>query len=180
VRGIAMPPHPDQAKWFTEEILPHERVLRAHLRGAFPAVRDVDDVVQESFLRVWRARAAQPVRQARAFLFRVARNLALDLVRREARSPLVPVADPAALGVADERADAIAGLDDARRIELLTEAVGALPPRCREIFLLCQVEGRPQREVARQLSLSENTVAVQSARGLQRCEAFVRRRLRQP
>jgi DNA-directed RNA polymerase specialized sigma24 family protein len=43
--------------------------------------------------------------------------------------------------------------------------------------VLCQLEGRPQREVAERLGLSENTVAVQSARGLQRCEEFVRRRL---
>jgi len=49
--------------------------------------------------------------------------------------------------------------------------------RCREIFVLCQLEGLPQRVVAVRLGLSENTVAVQSARGLQRCEAYVRRRL---
>jgi hypothetical protein len=64
-----MPPHIDQnplpapipARWFAEEVQPHEASLRAYMRGAFPMVRDVDDVVQESYLRVWRARAAQPI-----------------------------------------------------------------------------------------------------------------------
>jgi DNA-directed RNA polymerase specialized sigma24 family protein len=66
------PPDSDNARWFAEEVLPHDRALRGYLRGSFPAVRDVEDVVQESYLRIWRTRAAQPIRSARGFLFRIA------------------------------------------------------------------------------------------------------------
>lgn len=52
-----MPPcDPETAHWFTEHVHPHDAQLKAYLRGAFPAVRDVEDVVQESYLRVWRVR----------------------------------------------------------------------------------------------------------------------------
>jgi len=84
-----MPPHTEQARWFSEEVLPHDPQLKAYLRGAFPSVRDVEDVVQESYLRVWCARATQPIQSTRAFLFRVARNLALDFVRHERASPII-------------------------------------------------------------------------------------------
>jgi RNA polymerase sigma-70 factor (ECF subfamily) len=176
VRGIAMPPHPDQAKWFTEEILPHERVLRAHLRGAFPAVRDVDDVVQESFLRVWRARAAQPVGLARAFLFRVARNLALDLVRRERVSPVTAVADPAALPVAAPEIGVETALAEAERLRLLGDAIAALPPRSRELIVLCKIDGLTHREAAARLGLAPKTVDEHIHRGLRRLGAELRAR----
>ena len=49
-------------RWFLHEIHPHEGQLKAYLRKAYPAVPDPADIVQESFLRVWKARAAAPVR----------------------------------------------------------------------------------------------------------------------
>jgi DNA-directed RNA polymerase specialized sigma24 family protein len=83
------PPAAALHAWFAKEVQPHDAQLKAYLRGAFPSVRDVDDVVQESYLRVWLARATQPIQSTRAFLFRVARNLALDFVRHERASPIV-------------------------------------------------------------------------------------------
>jgi len=83
-------------------VLPHNAQLKAYLHGAFPSVRDVDDVVQESFVRVWIARTAPPIRCARGFLFRVAQRLALDQVRRNRISPVVAVGDLAALSVVED------------------------------------------------------------------------------
>ena len=42
------PPSPkaDSARWFAEEVQPHEPALRAYLRGSFPKIDDVDDLVQ--------------------------------------------------------------------------------------------------------------------------------------
>ena len=73
----------DNTRWFTEEVQPDGPQLRSYLRGSFPTVRVLDDVVQESCLRVWKSRATRPIQSAKAFLFAVARRLALDLVRRE-------------------------------------------------------------------------------------------------
>ena len=64
---------------------------------------DVDDVVQESYLRVWKARTTRPIESAKAFLFTVARRLALDFVRRKRRSPFLAVKDSEALFVLKER-----------------------------------------------------------------------------
>lgn len=173
-------PNPEQTRWFEDEVQPHDARLRAYLRSAFPGVRDVDDVVQESYLRLWRTHAVRPIRLAKAFLFTVARRIAIDLVRRERRAPFVSVKDPGQLLVLDAAPDAASNEESQMEIQLLTEAVDALPRRCREIFSLCQIEGLTQAEVARRLGLSENTVAVQASRGLQRCEEYVRRRLNRP
>lgn len=165
-----------ESRWFAEEVHPHGGALRSYLRRSFPAVRDVDDVVQESYLRVWTARAGQPIRCARAFLFKVARHVALDLVRRHRASPIAEVRDFDALSVVEDKPNAADALSTAEKIQLIAEAIAALPPRCREIIVRRKLQGVSQREVAAQLGLSEKTVEVQVARGVRRCEEFVRAR----
>lgn len=173
-----MPPHPDQARWFSEQVLPHDPQLKAYLRSSFPGVRDVDDVVQESYLRLWRWRAVQPIRSAKAFLFHVARNVALNRVARDRRSPILPagVGETGARAVLDSSADAAEHAAREETLRLLAEALAALPPRCREITVLRKLHSIPQREIATRLGLSEKTVEEQVSRGVRRCEAYLRRR----
>ena len=163
--------------WFSQEVHSHDASLRSYLRGAFPTVRDLDDLVQESYLRIWKARAARPINSANAFLFTVARHLALNTLRRERRSPIIAVKDLSRLFVPDHSPDASAAAALAQEIELLVGAIAALPPRCREIFILRRLRGVPQKEIALCLGVSEQTVQVQAARGLRRIELHLRRRL---
>lgn len=50
---VSSPPNasaPPSSAWFTDEVQPHDVSLKAYLRGSFLTVRDVDDIVQESYL----------------------------------------------------------------------------------------------------------------------------------
>ncbi len=170
------PRETDHSRWFVEEMHPHESSLRSYLHGSFPAVRDVDDVVQESFLRVWRARAAQPIASARAFLFKVARHLALDVLRHERRSPIDPVGDLATLNVSEERRAVAATVSRNEKIQLLVAAIDGLPPKCRQVVILRKLKFVPQREVATQLGISEKGVEIQLTRGLARCRDYLQKR----
>lgn len=171
----AQPSTVDLARWFADEVQPHDAHLKAYVRGAFPAVRDVEDVVQESYLRVWRARARQPIQSARAFLFRVARNLALDFARHERTSPITSMGSLGELPVIEERTGAVELLNREEKGRLLGRALANLPNRCREIVFLHKIKGFSQAEVAVRFGLSEKTVANQVALGVKRCEAFFRR-----
>jgi len=162
--------------WFTAEVQPHEPALRGYLRGSFPAVRDVDDVVQESFLRVWRARAAHPIASAKAFLFQVARRLAVDAVRRERHSFVGEVRDLDDSGVSLGAHSAAETAVETERVRLLSDAVETLPIRCRQIFIMRKLQDISQRETAERLGLSERTVEVQVARAMKRCAEYLRRR----
>ncbi len=164
------------ARWFEEQVHPHGAQLRAWLRGTFPAVRDVDDVVQESYLRVWKARAARPIASAKSFLFSVARHLAIDLVRRDRASPVEALPDLDVLSVLDDGPGVAESACTREEIALLAQAFLALPPRCREVMLLRQIEGVPQKEIARRLGLSELTVQTHVVHGLRKIEDFMRRR----
>jgi DNA-directed RNA polymerase specialized sigma24 family protein len=55
------PQDAETARWFEEHVRPHESSLRAWLRSRFPKVSDANDLVQDSFIRLLRAREAGPV-----------------------------------------------------------------------------------------------------------------------
>lgn len=169
-------PTSDRLRWFVEHLQPHEASLRAYLHGSFPAVRDVDDVVQESFLRVWRARAAQPIVSARGFLFRVARHLAIDRLREDRRSPIEAVGDLADLPVSEDQPTVSDAVSRNEKIQLLVAAIDRLPAKCREVVVLRKLHLLPQREVAERLGISEKGVEIQLSRGLARCRDYLRAR----
>lgn len=166
----------EQVQWFAEQVQPHEAALKSYLRHTYPVVRDVDDVVQESYLRVWRERGTRPVQFAKAFLFKVARHLAIDLARRRKIFPEESVGDFEQLHVIEERSEVVDTINRQEKSRLLAEAIDRLPTRCREIVILRKLHALPQREVALRLGLAEKTVESQLARGLKRCEVYLRKR----
>lgn len=157
-------------RWFLHEVHPHADVLRAYLRKAYPSVPDPSDIVQESFLRVWRARASAPVRSAKAFLFQVARRLAIDVIRRRQVSGDNAVCETDVRSVLDDGPDAAEAACRNEELWLLAQAIAALPARCREVMILRKIEGLSQRDIAVRLGITEGTVQVHVGRGLRQLE----------
>lgn len=168
-----MPPPPsEQSQWFAREVQPHERTLRSWLRGKFPSLPDVDDIVQESYMRLLRARESGKVGYAKAYLFTTARNFALDLFRRREVVSIEPVADLATWPVAEDRPDVADAVSRQQELDLLAEAVRGLPDRCRQVMTLRLLYGLSHREIAAELRISEHTVKAQLAKGMRRCTEF--------
>jgi len=106
---LTLSPHSSKhARWFAEEVQPHESSLRSYLRHTFPSLSDVDDVVQESHARLLRAHDAGRITYAKAFLFTTARNAALDFFRRRKLVTIETVGDLSGLTVYDDAPDAAA------------------------------------------------------------------------
>jgi RNA polymerase sigma-70 factor (ECF subfamily) len=167
--GLPAPEH-DTTRWFAEEVQPNDSSLRAYLRHAFPTVHDVDDLVQESYLRIWKVRASRPVHSARSFLFKIARRLAIDVLRRRRTSRIESVPDLMSLPVADARPGVVESASLEEELWLLTRALHALPPRCREVMVLRKIEGLSQKEIAARLGVTEGTVQVHVVQGLRKLE----------
>jgi RNA polymerase sigma factor (sigma-70 family) len=172
-----MPPaDPALARWYGEEVQPHEAPLQAWLAGRFPNVADVDDIVQESVLRVLRARGNGPILSPKSLLFVAARNLALNRLRDAQRKPVQPLADFDLGGVLDEHEDIRETVARLEEFRVLIEAIQSLPQRCRQVMTLRRIYGLSQKEVAAQLGISEHTVEAQSTIGLDKCSEFFRAR----
>lgn len=162
----------DQARWFAEEVQPHESSLRSYLRGVFPNLPDVDDLVQESYARLIRARQSGRVVYAKAFLFTTARNAALDFFRRRKVVSITGMDDIATLEVADERPETGEAVSRQQELTLLAAAVRGLPDRCRQVLTLRLLYGNSHKEIAVELGISEHTVKAQLAKGMRRCADY--------
>ena len=168
------PQNTEQARWFTEEVHPHEPALRAYLRNSFPDATDVDDLVQESYMRILRARKVGPITNAKAYLFATARNVALAIFRRPRIFSNNSITDYAARGILEEGPDAAEICCTKQDVGFLLDAIDALPSRCREIFILRKLQRVSQKDIAERLGLSEQTVQVQIARGAKKCAQYLR------
>ena len=160
-------------QWFSEEIQPHESSLRSFLHRIFPSLPDIDDLVQESYARLIRAREAGRVSYAKAFLFTTARNAALDIFRRRQIVQIDGVTDIEELSVVEDRPDAAKTVSRQEELSLLAEAVKTLPVRCRQVVTLRMLYAMSHKEIAAELGISDQTVKAQLAKGMRRCAGYL-------
>jgi RNA polymerase sigma factor (sigma-70 family) len=159
-------------RWFDQEVHPLNDQLKAYLHNSFPDVKDADDVLQESYLRIWKIRAKQPIRSVKAYLYTLVRNLAIDSIRRKNRLKTDAITHNSHQIIDEEIPYPADILNKDEKISLLVEAFASLPKRCGQILFLHKIKGLSQHEVASKLGLTEKTVANQIGIGIKRCEKF--------
>ena len=143
--------------------------LRRYLLRQLGSVDAAEDAVQETFLRMLRYRAIDNPGERRALLFRVAASVVADS-RRNAKSRRVN--DHCALDDQELVSDVPQPdryLANHQNIVALQRAILALPPRCREVFLLHRFEGLSYRDIAHRFGTSERTVENQISHALAVC-----------
>lgn len=171
--GGAARPIDDLSRWFEYEIRPLENMLRQYLRGRFPTL-EVDDVMQESYFRLFKVHGATPIRNPRGFLIGIARHVAHELLRRRRLFSVVPVDElheSASMATTGDVAEAI---NRQQELDLVAAAINALPDRCREIVARRTLQRMSYADIARELGLAEDTVRVQMARGIKKCVHHLR------
>lgn len=167
---------PGTQQWFKQELQPHEPQLRAWLRSRFPSERDIDDIVQESYMRVLRAQENAPIESPKAFLFATARNLALGHIRHRHVARTDSLAEIDEVGVLDDGVDPSDAAVHRQELEILTHAIQSLPTRCRQVITLRKIYGLSQKEVAAELGISEHTVEAQGTIGLRKLAQYFEER----
>ncbi len=154
----------DLDEWFIHEILPVEGALMRYLRRNWRDASEWPDLRQEVYARVYEAaRGGYPERPA-AFVLATARNLLVDRARK---SQVVSIEAFAELDdMATDELTPERHASGRAELEVLVEAIEALPPRCREVVVRRKVDGLSQREVAQEMGITEDTVERQIANGM--------------
>jgi len=150
----------------------HAPWLAARLRAVLPAA-DVEDVLQETFLAVWRgARGFRLEGSVGGWLWGVARRQAAGWLRRrgpaELLLPAVEAADGRGAGDPAEAALSAAEVADAVKV------LGPEGSVVREVWRLLYVEDRTVAEVAELMGVAEGTVKSRAYRARQLMRAALR------
>ncbi|MDV6330233.1 RNA polymerase sigma factor [Asticcacaulis sp. 201] len=148
------------------QILPHEADLRQWLLRLGVKAHELDDIVQDVYCRLLRLERFEHIEDPRAYLFRSARNVLLEQVRRNRVVSIVTVQNLDELGIADMGASPEAAAGSRAELTRVLGLIEALPERCRRVFELRKVHGLSQAETARAMSISENIVEKETAKGL--------------
>lgn len=167
-----IPEEISQNHWFAKNVEPHESMLRAWLRGRYANDGDIDDIVQESYLRVLRAKETTEIKSPKTFLFTIARNVAISHRRRLKTSACEPIVESANSNVIDISEAIPEVVSRNQEYELLKKAIATLPEKRRKIFIMRQIHGKTQKEIARELGISTHTVSAQLTNGLHKCLAY--------
>lgn len=156
----------ERQRWFLRNILPHEAALRGWLSRSAPTGVEPDDVIQEAYTILAELETVETIRHPRAYLFQVARSIVVRHVRRARIVSIHAVDDLERLEHPDDAASPEQYAIDRDDLRQLALAIAAMPPKTREAFVLRRVRSLPQREVAAQMRISENTVETHISRGV--------------
>lgn len=127
------------------------------------------DLTQETYLRVAGLSENTTLLNPRAYLFTTARHVLVDHWR-SARTRHEASANETVMARTPDPAPAIdTVLLSREELDILAQAVDALPPRTREVFRLHKFEQLSYAEIAQQLGMARNTVMVHMTRALARC-----------
>lgn len=159
-----------------ETYLENEAALKRFLRRFIKSREGADDLAQEAFLRAFAAESERAIASPKAFLFKVARNLALNELARQSSATTQPLGDFEGQAVLEDSSQAAVddAVDGRERIRMLARAIAALPPQCAKVFVLRKMQGLSQKEIAARLNISVRTVENHVALGLVRCKAYMR------
>jgi RNA polymerase sigma factor (sigma-70 family) len=162
--------------WFLNQIFRHRADLQRYLQQFTSGAEDIEDLIQETYVRVYSLPDYQALDSPKAYLFTIARNLAVERVRRVTNHATDSVADVEALNVFSEESAADVQLDAQRRFESFCTAVDSLPPMCRRAFVLRKVYKLSHSEIAEVLGVSPSTIEKHVGKGLRRCRDYLRER----
>lgn len=153
-------------QWFMQEVLPLEPILTRFLQRNWRNETEIGDLRQEAYARVYEAAQRERPQLVKPFLFQVARHLMIDRLRRQSVVNLESLVDFDWLNVSDDKPSIEAYVAARQELRLLQAALDKLPPRCRQVVLMRKVDGLSQREVAKKMGITIETVENQVAKGM--------------
>ena len=163
---------------FNRVMAEHAGALKGFAARMLGDELQAEDITQDAFLAYYRHMHEVPENATRPWLFRVARNLCLDLLRRRKFKLRlfrdVQRDDDLELIPADQqgpRPDELAHTEEAR--QAIEEAIQNLPVKFREAFVLCEVQGLSYEEAAGIMGCPVKTVSTRLFRARQRFRASV-------
>jgi len=150
-----------------------EKPLKRFLSRFFSRPEDIDDLAQEAFLRAFDAGRDKDIRSPKAYLYRVARNIALRDLSKKSRQLTDYLEDAGGDNALGLEASCEEELIAQQKLEQCCKAIADLPEQCRRVFLLRKIHAHSHKEIAQQLEISPRTVEKHITKGIDRFTQYM-------
>ncbi|TAJ84774.1 RNA polymerase sigma factor [Reyranella sp.] len=147
--------------------LAHRRELQTYLNRRLRDREMAADLTQETFLRFAEQGSRTTIVDDRSYLYRTARNLAIDHVRRIGRHRTDSTTHDDLADLPENLPGPEQIVDGRQRLDRLRTIVEGLPKRTRQVFVLNRIEGLTYSEIAGRLGISISSVQKHLASALQ-------------
>lgn len=163
-------------KRFEEVFLECYASLKSVVSRYLKRPEDVEDIVQEVFVRTYEAKRKSRILNLRAYLFTTARNLSLKHRALHANKMTGQLEDLGISEVYDYRTTLESRYEANEQFSIFCEAVRELPPQCRRVLILKKVYGLSHAEIAARLNITVSTSNQHLARAIAKCTLYMQDR----
>lgn len=170
----AEPERPHSA--VTAAFLESSTFLKKFLARFLRVPQDIEDVAQEAYLRAYTAERRELIEQPTAFLFRVAKNLALTRLSRKSQQITGYIEEACSNAETRLAAGSDEEIEAQQCLGLYCEAIASLPEKCRQVFLLRKVHGLTHQEIGEHMNLSISSVEKYLRQGILVCRTHLQQR----
>lgn len=142
---------------------------------------EVEDIVQETFVRLCQVKSKGAIRQPQSYMFRTAKNLAIDHNKRSESRLATATNSFDEVSAAEfmrspETDNTYAQVLSDEEFVLFCEAVRELPKQCRRAFVLKKVYGYTLKEIMAEMGVGQPTVETHIVNGTKKCVQYLRER----
>jgi len=165
----------DKNQFLAELVGEHGRALEKYLARKLDSPEDAAEVAQEAFMRLHRMESPQQLDNARAFLFQVATNLAVDQLRRRklhfryirVEKSQAPEGEPVDINASAASPEQIIGARE--KLRAIYAAVDEMPLKVKQAFLLHRRSGLSYNDIAEEMQVSVSSVEKYILQALKHC-----------
>lgn len=169
----AREPHRPEPLSIQEIIRCHHSALIRFLRRRLSVADDAEDVAQETYIRMMKYEGSSELNSPSAMLFRIALNVAKDHGRSAVARHASRHTELQEMEFISESPSAERELLASQTVELVLEVIEALPPKCRQVFLLSRASDMTYPEIATHCGISVKMVEKHISKAIAACLAKV-------
>ena len=150
---------------FTEIYLKYSRILGFFLMGYVKSQPDVEEIIQDTFLKVWERREELNCKLSfKNYLFKLSKNAVLNKIRHKNVEEVYKLNYELTHSKVDSSTEESIIYSDYE--QFCKEAINELPPKRKDIFLLSRYKGLTYDEIAKYMNISKKTVEKQISEAL--------------
>lgn len=159
----------------TKAFMEQQRPLKSFISRFIRRPQDIDDIAQETFVRAFLAEKKGEIQHPKAYIYRVARNLALEKLTKKSTQLTSYIEDSCDQSLLQSGEDVEGSMIITERFDRVKAAITEMPPQCQRVFIMHKVYGFKYREISQQLGISVSTVEKHIMTGLKKCRQSVKR-----